>query len=302
MLPDVFPNDEHWNYIASAQFGQLASEILGQLVEPLGRVAYYLPANRTGVMHAHRVVVGSLIGQAAYAGFRQDTPLPQLSGVLADFLEQLVGLQEDRRKGPKQPIAERIEERVLQGNILIKSSPVGYPEFFYRPNGLKFDLGLVNSSSMVSELAPVVLYLRHVVRPGETLIIEEPEAHLHPAMQVEFMRQLAAVVKFGVRVIITTHSEWVLDELTNLVRLSELSESGRQGIEGGPYALTPEELGVWLFEPKKRPKGSVVKEIPFDGEFGGFRSGFDDVALGTYNDYAEITSRVSTESKVAQRR
>ena len=39
-------------------------------------------------------------------------------------------------------------------------------------------------------------------------------------------------------------------------------------------------------------RGSVVKEIPFDAEFGGFRSGFDDVALGTYNDYAEISNRI----------
>ena len=38
--------------------------------------------------------------------------------------------------------------------------------------------------------------------------------------------------------------------------------------------------------------GSVVKEIPFDEEFGGFRSGFDEVAMGTYNDYAAISNRM----------
>ena len=49
---------------------------------------------------------------------------------------------------------------------------------------------------------------------------------------------------------------------------------------------------MWLFEPKQKPKGSVVKEIPFDEDFGGFRSGFDEVAIGTYNDYAEISNRI----------
>ena len=43
-------------------------------------------------MHAHRVVVASLIKQASHAGLQHDTPLPALPGVLADFLERLVGL------------------------------------------------------------------------------------------------------------------------------------------------------------------------------------------------------------------
>ena len=150
----------------------------------------------------------------------------------------------------------------------------------------------MNAASMVSELAPVVLYLRHIVEPGDLLIIEEPESHLHPSMQVEFIRHLAEVVNAGVRVMLTTHSEWVLDELANLVRLSELPKARRKGIEGADFALSPDQLGVWLFEPKQRPRGSVVKEIPFDAEFGGFRSGFDDVALDTYNDYAEISNRI----------
>ncbi len=87
----------------------------------------------------------------------------------------------------------------------------------------------MNSSSMISELAPVVLYLRHIVQPGEVLIIEEPESHLHPAMQVEFIRQLAGVVRSGIRVMLTTHSEWVLEELANLIRLSGTSQIPQDG-------------------------------------------------------------------------
>ena len=256
-------------------------------------------------MHAHRVVVGSLIGQAARAGLKRDTLLPRLSGVLVDFLEQLIGLEEPRLAGARrhrESLAEQIEKEILQGEIRTARSPVGHPEFFYRPEGWKEDLGLMNTSTMVSELAPVVLYLRYVVRPGETLIIEEPESHLHPALQVEFTRHLAAAVRAGVRVIITTHSEWVLQELANLVRLSELPKSRREGIGGGPYALDREQLGVWLFEPKKRPKGSVVREIPFDPNVGNFDSGFDTVATGTYNDQAEIIRREERLKASAGRR
>ena len=94
---------------------------------------------------------------------------------------------------------------------------------------------MINASSMVSELAPVVLYLRYVVNPGDLLIIEEPESHLHPAMQVEFIRNLAAAVQSGIRVLITTHSEWVLEEVANLVSISNLPGDRRKGIDSVQY-------------------------------------------------------------------
>ena len=216
-----------------------------------------------------------------------------LSGVLADFLEQLINLdtQPQDLKHERSDLDSKIEKAILNGTVDIQRSETGYPRFTYRPEDWNDDLPLMNASSMVSELAPVVLYLRHVVRPGNVLIIEEPESHLHPAMQVEFTRQLAALVRAGVRVIITTHSEWVLEELANIVRLSSLSKAERKGIKGGDVALRPEEVGAWLFQPKNRPRGSVVKEIPLDDDSGLFPSGFDEVAVALHNNWAEISSR-----------
>ena len=272
---------------------ELSSLVLFDVVSSLNNAAHYLPADRTGVMHAHPVVVASLIKQASHAGLQHDTPLPALSGVLADFLERLVGLSDlPMVRHNKRNLAASLEQQLLKGEIHSKDSETDYPMFSYRPQGGQADLPLMNASSMVSELAPVVLYLRHFVQPGDVLIIEEPESHLHPAMQVAFIRQLAAIVRSGIRVMLTTHSEWMLDELANLARLSELPQAQRRGIAGEDFALSPDQVGVWLFEPKQKPKGSVVKEIPFDVEFGGFRSGFDEVAIGTYNDYAEISNRI----------
>ncbi len=291
-------NDEDWMLDLVFLVNDLIRLVESYIRYPLNQPAHYLPADRAGVMHAHRVAVGSLIRRASYAGIQQEESLPILSGVLADFLRQLGELDIDshtrlRFRRSKAELAKQIEQNMLRGAVRLENSVTGYPMFYYRPEGWKEDIPLMNTSSSVSELAPVVLYLRHVVQPGETLIIEEPESHLHPAMQVEFTRQLAAVVRAGVRVIITTHSEWVLEELANLVNLSGLPKSRREGIGGADYALSPEQLGVWLFEPKRRPRGSVVKEIPFDKDFGGFRSGFDVVSMGTYNDYAAISNRLA---------
>ena len=302
---DESANSDEKIWATSHLLTELAGMAENRILNPLNRVAHYLPADRTGIMHAHRVAVGSLIARAPYAGLQRDDPLPVLSGVLADFLGRLSVLGEQAvhisppsirptrgRRSNGNMLASRLEEEVLRGSVHNRRTVTGYPVFSFQPEGWQDDLPLMNASSMVSELAPVVLYLRHVVSPGEVLIIEEPESHLHPAMQVEFIRHLAAAVRSGVRIMITTHSEWVLDELANLVRMSELPKTHRKGIGGADYSISPEQLGVWLFEPKQRPRGSVVKEIPFDEDFGGFRSGFDEVAIGTYNDYAAISNRV----------
>ena len=272
----------------------LADFLFPYTVGPVSSPVHYLPADRTGVMHAHRVVVSSLIGRASRAGLRHDAPLPVLSGVLADFLEQLIELGDlsRRRSNLDSTLAKRLEAEILGGAVRSERAETGYPSFYYRPDGWNGDLPLMNTSSMVSELAPVVLYLRHVVQRGDVLIIEEPESHLHPAMQVAFMQLLAAAVRSGLRIIVTTHSEWVLEALANLVRLSGVPKGKREGIDGADLALTPDEVGAWLFKPKRRPKGSVVEEMPLDMESGTFPAGYGEITESLYNDWARISSRI----------
>ena len=294
-----------WSANALAEY--VTQIIEDSITSPINRPAHYLPADRTGVMHAHRLAVGSLIARAPYAGLQRDDPMPLLSGVLADFLGELTqmgGPQDpmtqfrqrrlERNKGARK-LAKTLESEILGGAVNIRQSPTGYPSFYYQPDGWERELPLMNVSSMVSEIAPVALYLRHVVSEGDTLIIEEPESHLHPALQVEFIRRLVAVAQSGVRVMITTHSEWVLNELTNLVRVSELDPDDRYGIGGADYGISPEQLGVWLFEPAVKDWGSAVKEIRFDEEFGGFQTGYDDVAMDNYNDYVRIGRALGQE-------
>ena len=272
----------------------IAGGALSSSVGPLGHVAYYLPADRGGVIHTHQSLVRSLISGSARPAMHDATSPPPWSGVYSDFLEVLVGLGGigDRSGGGELPLPHSLEMGILGGEIRVERNPFGYPAFFYRPQGWEGDLPLMNTSSAVSELAPVVLYLRYIVRPGDTLIIEEPESHLHPEAQVEFTRVLAAAVKAGIRIIITTHSEWVLEELANLVRMSELSPERREGLEAADFALTPDEVGAWFFDPGGEDGGSVVREIPLDVDSGTFPSGFGLVTADLYNRWVEITSRV----------
>ena len=300
---DAVVSADLWSEVigdSSLYLQALADLVVSYAVGTIARPIHYLPADRSGVMHTHRVVVSSLIGRASSAALDVE---PALSGVLADFLSQLMEFGDTESAESKAGVsgytehAERLETEMLGGAVRIHKSALGYPSFHYRPAEWKRDLPLMNTSSMVSELAPVVLYLRHIVQPGDVLIIEEPESHLHPAMQVAFTRQLAAVVRSGVRVVLTTHSEWVLEALANLVRLSDVDKSRRQEIADDDLALTPDQVGAWLFEQKRRPKGSVVKEIPLDVRRGTFPAGFGEITEQLYNDFAGITNLVAEQGE-----
>ena len=268
--------------------------VLPAAIGPLCSRAYYLPADRTGAMHLYKLVARTLIADAASASTGPATATSRLTGVAADFLGQLIeqGTSVDAMPPRERDLGKSLETAILDGSVRIEqSAAVGAPHVLYRPNGWKVDLELANASSMVSELAPVVLYLRHLVQPGDVLIVEEPESHLHPAMQVEFTRQLAELVAAGVRVIVTTHSEWLVEELANVVRRSKLPEPERARVSGSGVALHPTQVGAWLFSPKKRPKGSVVTEVPLE-EYGFSGTGFDDVASALHNDWADISGRI----------
>ena len=132
----------------------------------------------------------------------------------------------------------------------MKPAPSGYPEFLYRPNKTGEDIRLTRAASMVSELAPVVLFLRGGIRPGDTLIIEEPEAHLHPGAQTDIALTLAGLVRAGVRVVVTTHSDWLLKEIANLIRIGELKRKGVPQTKkiSSTQWLLPEEVGTWWFQ------------------------------------------------------
>ena len=293
-LAEFQSEEERRKDAAVTALAVIATDCVFAMVDPLSRRAFYLPANRAGVMHAHQVVVRALIAGASRTAIRPTTSMPALSGVLGDFLEQLVALtsltqQED---GNLDELAQQLEHSLLQGAVRVEKTEIDYPSFVYQPNGWDRELPLMNVSSMVSELVPVVLYFRHVVQPGDLLIIEEPEAHLHPEMQAVFTRQLVAAVQSGIRILITTHSEWILEELANLVRLSELPKERRVGIENEDIALSPDQLGAWFFEPNEEEGGSVVREISLDEESATFPAGFGLVTESLYNRWAEISSRI----------
>lgn len=248
---------------------------------------YYLPAARSGIMETRGVITSSLVDLATPGGLERFPESATFSGMIADFLKQIMSSEEGRVSSAEMSnIAKVLENEVLRGEVEVRRAAAGYPEFCYRPHKSEQALRMSQSSSMVSELAPLVFFLRDVVRPGDTLIIEEPEAHLHPAAQTKVALTLARLVRVGVRVIITTHSDWLLEQIGNLVREGEVMKLEKNKTEPATW-LTTEEVGAWWFRTDK-----PVQEIPFEHIAGIEPEEYGEVAEKLYNRSVDLRTQL----------
>lgn len=93
-------------------------------------------------------------------------------------------------------------------------------ELYFVPKGKRVKLSMDESSSAVRSLLDIGFYLRHVARPGDLLIVDEPELNLHPENQRRVARLFARLVNLGVKVFITTHSDYIIKELNTLIMLN----------------------------------------------------------------------------------
>lgn len=80
-------------------------------------------------------------------------------------------------------------------------------------------LTIGESASSVRSLLDVYFYLRYIARPGQMLMIDEPELNLHPESQRRIARLLAKLVNLGIKVFVTTHSDYLVKEFNTLIML-----------------------------------------------------------------------------------
>lgn len=88
------------------------------------------------------------------------------------------------------------------------------------------------------------------VREGGWGVFQDPENGQHPALQRKFARSLARKVRGGARLVVSTNSDYIVRELSNLIRLGERGPLGRQFAKEHGYdpgtLLRAKDVGVWL--------------------------------------------------------
>jgi predicted ATPase len=249
------------------------------------RRSWYLPAARTGFMQSYKVLAATLIRGASYDE-SEEVGTPGISGVIADFVGELLEL-DSSELAPYAEEADRLEHEVLHGQIaLLAGAPTD--DIVYRTQ--EGDYPLSRTSSMISELAPIVLYLRYILRADDLLIIEEPEAHLHPGAQVAFARCLVRLVNRGLRVLLTTHSEFFLQQLSNAIVAGSLQAGPRN-----PEALEASQVAAYFFDPSDT--GTTVTELPVDTKNGITEESFSAVSEQLYNEAVYLDRSRSAEAE-----
>ena len=91
---------------------------------------------------------------------------------------------------------------------------------YFTPRGTRVKLNMGESASGVRSMLDIGFYLRHGVERGDILMVDEPELNLHPENQRRIARLFARLTNLGIKVFITTHSDYIIKELSTLIMLN----------------------------------------------------------------------------------
>ena len=123
---------------------------------------------------------------------------------------------------------------------------------YFKPSKKYVKLAMDESSSAVRSLLDIGFYLRHVAEYGDMLIVDEPELNLHPKNQRLIARLFARLVNLGIKIFITTHSDYIVKELNTLIMLNQDRPYLKQIAEEEGYRteelLDCEKIRVYIAE------------------------------------------------------
>lgn len=168
-------------------------------------------------------------------------------------------------------LAEEIENDLLQGKVIItKEGDVQFSSNKAKSKRIPIHL----TASIVKTLSSLVFYLKHLASKNDLIIIDEPELNLHPNNQVYLTRIFAKLINREFRLLISTHSDYIIRELNNLIMASSKNEGVKEIAQKLGYTndlmLDKRLISAYLFNYKSNTARNVtikpieVTDVGFD--------------------------------------
>ena len=162
-------------------------------------------------------------------------------------------------------------------------------QLYYIPRGTGIRLTMDQSSSAVRSLLDMGFYLRYVAHKGDLLMVDEPELNLHPKNQRRIARLFARLVNLGVKVFVTTHSDYIVKELNTLIMLNHdkphLKRIAKENGYRNDELISSDQVKVYMAQEdlipleegqKRRRRGHTLVEADIDPELGIEAPSFDE--------------------------
>ncbi|GAK53068.1 hypothetical protein U14_04327 [Candidatus Moduliflexus flocculans] len=233
---------------------KLRQRFLGEAVNQLGDVVgfsqLFIPAGRSFFANLQNNIFAFLSTDNAIEPFLREF------GVIYENIKRLSPFNESEHLEIRQSI-----ESLLFGKYIRERSK----DYLLLADGRK--IHIANSSSGQQEILPLTLILNELpfLYGGQTVYIEEPEAHLFPTTQKDVIELIAAVFNlYGqnpLQFIITTHSPYIITAMNNLLYAGKL------------YETLPEEQCARLKEIIPRSRSLKLQDIAaYSLEHGGGKS------------------------------
>lgn len=170
------------------------------------------------------------------------------------------GFRETIQKQKK--LLKPLFNRLLDGDIKVERDEEIYT---IASTGKKIPLNAASSS--VKEISPLHRLLKRVPIDKLSICIEEPEAHLHPKLQRGIAQLLSYIVNRGGSVQATTHSDFFINQVNNLLKLHFIKNKDKDRYKkalnetgiGEDFILNPEAMGVYYFEKTKKGTAQAKK-------------------------------------------
>lgn len=176
---------------------------------------------------------------------------------LVDFLYNLDNIKfQQFQEWTNEFLGFQVEKDVIGYDGINK----GYVSIYIRKNGDQNRYNLSDTGFGYSQILPIVTQLwfiannskkKWVSRYPTTIIIEQPELHLHPKLQSKLISAICSLSNRNFRFIIETHSETIINKIGDLIYNKKIGN---------------EDVNIQIFSKRNEKMETIVEPASYDNE------------------------------------